>query len=125
MAEEVYAIPDYAMWLGTLAIAGIATSYNIDNRLQALEARVVLPKDHSDLIALLKGERHKPEHKQPESLAAGGALVSWIRPAHEILFEDFRWFAAVMNQNISDPWAVEELHDTDIHGYSGPEIGRK
>ncbi|WP_087005363.1 hypothetical protein [Rhizobium sullae] len=82
-------------------------------------------KEYSGIIAALGGERHKPEHKQPASLAAGRAIASWITPAHEILFDDFRWFAALLNMQLTDPWAIEELNDTNIRGFEGPEFGRR
>ncbi|MBY5768571.1 hypothetical protein HFN63_00290 [Rhizobium leguminosarum] len=122
-AKEAFAIPDYAMWLGIIAVVGVLASFNIESRLSAIEERVIR-KDYSGIIAQLEGERHKPQHKQPESLAAGGAIASRIRPQHESLFEDFRWFAALMNRHIADEWAIEELPTTDVQGYEGPEIGR-
>ncbi|NKM65071.1 hypothetical protein GFL58_29535 [Rhizobium leguminosarum bv. viciae] len=122
-AKEAFAIPDYAMWLGIIAVVGVLASFNIESRLSAIE-ELVIRKDYSGIIAQLEGERHKPQHKQPESLAAGGAIASRIRPQHESLFEDFRWFAALMNRHIADEWAIEELPTTDVRGYEGPEIGR-
>lgn len=80
----------------------------IESRLLTLEARVI-HKDYSGIIAQLEGERHVPQHRQPESLAAGGAIKSWIRPEHETLFEDFQWFGAILNRHRADPWSIEEL----------------
>ncbi|MBX5192434.1 hypothetical protein HJB86_26670 [Rhizobium sp. NZLR3b] len=122
-AKEHFGIPDVWMWIGLIAMIGALTSFNFESRLQEVEARVVR-KDYAGIIEQLEGQRHKPQQKQPNSLAAGGAIVSWIRPEHEVLFEDFRWFAAVLNQHLPDPWAIEELPRTDARGYEGPEIGR-
>ena len=43
------------------------------------------------------------------------------------MFEDFRWFGAVLNRNIADPWAIEELPDTNVRDMAadGPEYGRR
>ncbi|NKK58784.1 hypothetical protein GFM44_23075 [Rhizobium leguminosarum bv. viciae] len=122
-AKQTFGIPDYVMWIGIIAVIGALSSYNVESRLSVLEEGVVR-KDFSGIIAQLEGERHKPQHKQPASLAAGGAITSWIRPQHETLFEDFRWFAALMNRHVADEWAIEELPTTDARGYEGPDIGR-
>lgn len=123
-AKEAFGISDYWMWLAVLAIVGIFITTSVEGRLARLEARVV-HTDYSGVIKLLEGERHIPRHQQPESLAAGGALKSFITPAHEMLFDDFGWFAAVLNKNVSDPWAIEELNDTNVRGLESPEVGRR
>ncbi len=121
-AKEMFGISDIWMAIGVIAVIGLLINFHIESRLDALEARVV-HKDYSGIIAQLEGERHVPRHQQPESLAAGGAIASWIRPEHQTLFEDFRWFGALLNKHL-DPWAIEELPKTDARGYDSPDIGR-
>lgn len=85
-------------------------------------------EDYSGIVAAIKeGKRHVPQHQQPESLAAGGAVKSYIRPANELLFEDFRWFGAVMNREVAEPWSIEELPNTDVRDWFAdvPEVGRR
>lgn len=122
-AKEIFQISDLWMAICVIAVVGIVILTHIESRLQTLEERVV-HKDYSGIIAQLEGERHVPRHQQPESLAAGGAIASWIRPEHQTLFEDFKWFGAMLNRDLADPWAIEELPRTDARGYEGPEIGR-
>lgn len=124
-AKNAYSINDYTVWLAVTAIGLVAISFHFDTRLNALEERVV-HTDYSRIKAQIEeGERHKPEHQQPVSLAAGGAIASWITPAHETLFEDFRWFGAVLNEHVAEPWSFEELNDTSARGYDAPDIGRQ
>ncbi|MBY3314747.1 hypothetical protein [Rhizobium laguerreae] len=122
--QKVFAIPDQTMWIALILIVLGIFGFQVEGRLQAIEERVIR-KDYSGILKQLDGDRHVPQHKQPESLVAGGAIASWINPAHEILFDDFRWFGAVMNQHLPDAWAIEELPKTDLRGYEGPEFGRK
>jgi hypothetical protein len=76
-------------------------------------------------LAIEEGERHKPQHKQPKSLIDGGAVQSFITAAHEVLFEDFSWFGAVLNRHVAEAWAIEELNDTNVRGIEAPEVGRQ
>ncbi|UXT53269.1 hypothetical protein FY136_28830 (plasmid) [Agrobacterium tumefaciens] len=122
-AKEFFQISDLWMAIGVIVIIALVANYAIENRLQELEARVV-HKDYSGIITQLEGERHVPRHRQPESLAAGGAIANWIRPEHQRLFDDFRWFGALLNRHLPDPWAIEELPKTDARGYDAPDIGR-
>lgn len=122
-AKDYFGISNLWWGIGLVAAVGAVSIFSIENRLEKVEARVV-HKDYSGVIAQLEGERHVPRHQQPESLVAGGAIKSWIRPEHEVLFDDFRWFGALLNRHLADPWAVEELPKTDARGYEGPEIGR-
>ncbi len=122
-AKDYFGISNLWWGIGLVGAIGAVSIFSIENRLQAVEARVV-HKDYSGIIAQLEGERHVPRHQQPKSLAAGGAIKSWIRPEHETLFEDFRYFGAVLNRHLPDPWSIEELPTTDARGYEGPEIGR-
>ena len=48
-----------------------------------------------------------------------------ITVAHEVLFEDFRWFGAVLNQHVAEPWGIEELNDTNVRGIEAPDVGRR
>ncbi|AYG64449.1 hypothetical protein [Rhizobium jaguaris] len=94
--KEEFAIPDYAMWLAIISVVGVIFSFQVENRLSALEGRVIR-KHYNGGVKLLEGERHKPQHAQPETLVAGGAMEGWIKEPHQILFEDFRWWAPVLN----------------------------
>jgi hypothetical protein len=123
IAKETFGVSDMWITIAIVAVIGIVILSQIERRLQTVEARVV-HKDFSGIIKQLEGERHVPRHRQPESLAAGGAIASWIRPEHETLFDDFKWFGALLNNHLPDPWAIEELPKTDARGYEGPEIGR-
>ncbi|MGO8145239.1 hypothetical protein AB9F42_20525 [Rhizobium leguminosarum] len=116
-------IPNYIVGLAILGLGVIVFSFKVDSRLRALE-EWGSRKDYSGIIKQLKGERHKPRHQQPESLEAGGAVASGIEPAHHIVFEDFRWFAAVLNLHLP-AWAIEELNDTHFRGDHGPAVGRR
>ncbi|AYM66216.1 hypothetical protein G6L68_25350 [Agrobacterium fabrum] len=122
-AKDFFGVSDIWMAIAVIAVIALVANYSIEQRLQTLEARVV-HKDYSGIIAQLEGERHVPRHQQPESLVAGGAIKSWIRPEHETLFEDFRYFGAVLNRHLADSWSVEELPRTDARGFDSPEIGR-
>lgn len=123
-AKEAFGLPDYAMWIAIIAVGGLIITFNFESRLQALEERVVR-KDYGGIIKQLEGERHAVSHQQPASLRDGRSSDWNITPAHEILFDDFRWFAAVLNRQVSDPWAVEELNDTKVRDYEGFDAGRR
>lgn len=124
VAKEAFGISDLWMTVGVIAVIGIVILTHVESRLQKLEERVI-HKDYSGIIAQLAGERHVPRQDPPASLAAGGAIASWIRPEHQTLFHDFRWFAAILNRHLADPWAIEELPDTNARGYDSPDIGRQ
>ena len=125
MLKEVYSIDDQAAWLFLFSIWLTVLYYHFHNRVTELEARVIKP-DYSRIKAQIEyGERHKPLHQQPTSLAGGGAIVSWIEEKHEILFEDFRWFGAVLNPHLAEQWSIEEINDTSAKGYDAPDIGRQ
>lgn len=123
IVKSFFGISDLWMTIGVIAAIGAIALMHIESRLDRVEARVV-HADYSGVLALLEGPRHVPQHRQPESLAGGGAISSWIRPEHEVLFHDFRWFAALLNKHLADPWAIEELPSTDARGYDAPDIGR-
>ncbi|TAU55735.1 hypothetical protein ELI43_24360 [Rhizobium leguminosarum] len=123
-AQKVFAIPDQMIWIVTIMFFVAVGIYHFESRLQVLEERVVR-KDYNGILQELKGERHIPKHQQPESLAAAGAIKGWTKEPHEILFDDFRWWAPVLNQNVSDPWSIEEINDIELRGYDGPAYGRK
>ena len=124
-AKNAYGIDDYTVWLAVTVIGLVAISFHFDTRLNALEERVVQTYYSGIKAQIEEGERHKPQHQQPVSLVAGGAIASWITPAHETLFDDFRWFGAVLNQHVAKPWSIEELNDTSARGYDAPDIGRQ
>lgn len=123
IVKSFFGISDLWMTIGVIAAIGIIALVHVESRLDKLEARVI-HTNYSHILALLEGPRHTPQHQQPVSLAAGGAISSWIRPEHEVLFQDFRWFAALLNKHLADPWAIEELPSTDARGYDAPDIGR-
>ncbi|MBX3579777.1 MAG: hypothetical protein KF723_21445 [Rhizobiaceae bacterium] len=124
-ARNTFGIPEQTIWLATTAVALIIVSFHLDGRVSALEARVI-HKDYAGIIAAIEeGDRHKPLHKQPKSLIEGGAVPSFITVAHQVLFDDFRWFGAAMNQNVAEAWSIEELNDTDVRGVESPEVGRR
>lgn len=123
--KSAFNIDDSTIWLAVITIWLIMISFHLDTRLRALEERVGHTEYNGIKVQIEEGERHKPQHQQPISLAAGGAIASRITPAHEILFEDFRWFGAVLNQHVTEPWSIEELNDTSARGYDAPNIGRQ
>ncbi|RWP37984.1 hypothetical protein [Mesorhizobium sp.] len=124
-AKHAYGMSDQAIYLAVTAIGLVIVSFHFDRRMAALEERVI-HKDYSGIkVAIQDGERHKPQHEPPKSLIDGGAVQSFITAAHEVLFEDFRWFGAVLNQHVAEAWAIEELNDTDVRGIEGPEVGRR
>lgn len=113
------------MWVA-LAVVVLGMGFHFSKRLNALEERVL----HKDYDAIKKdieeGERHVPQHKQPTELAKGG-VKSYVHKADEILFEDFRWFGTMLNREIAEPWAIEEMEDTSLRelGSEAPEYGRR
>lgn len=126
-AKNAFGVSDNAFSIAVLAFLLWAALGHIWYRLDTLEERVI-HKDYIGIIAAIQeGERHVPQHQQPASLAAGGAVKSFITPAHELLFEDFRWFGAVMNQHVAEPWSIEELNGTDVRDWlaDGPVVGRR
>lgn len=123
--KNAYGIDDYIIWLAITVIWMLVLSIHFDVRIKAIEERLV-HRDYNIIKAQIEdGERHKPQHHQPVSLAAGGAIASWITPAHETIFEDFRWFGAVLNEHIAEPWSIEELNNTSVRGHDAPDIGRQ
>lgn len=123
--KHAFDVSNQAMSLAIFAIVLIIIIFHFDRRISLLENRVI-HKSYSDVkIDIEKGERHKPQHKQPKSLIDGGAIKSRITAAHEILFDDFRWFGVLLNSDVAEAWAVEELNDTDISGFEGPRAGRR
>lgn len=124
-ATHVFDVSNQTTSLVILAITFFVVSFHSDWRISSLENRVI-HKSYSDVkLAIEKGERHKPQHKQPKSLIDGGAIQSRITAAHEILFDDFRWFGVLLNSDVAEAWAVEELNDTYIRQFEGPEVGRQ
>ncbi|MGO8024149.1 hypothetical protein [Rhizobium leguminosarum] len=121
--QERLSVPNYIVGLAILGLGAIVIGFQIESRVRALEERVDR-KDYSGIINQLNGVRHKPRHQQPESLEAGGARASDIESAHHMVFEDFRWFGALLNRHLPD-WAIEELNDTRFRGDYGPAIGRR
>lgn len=121
---ERYGYPPYAIGVVVLLGGMLLGQFRTEQRLASLEERVTKP-DFEGVRKLLDGPRHKPEHKQPVSLVAGGAVASRVNKAHEILFEDFKWFGAVLNRHLADAWAIEELPDTRVRGFEGTDIGRR
>ncbi|MDR7029827.1 hypothetical protein [Rhizobium rosettiformans] len=121
--KSLFDIPDLWMAVSAIAVIGVIALMQVESRLDKIEEKV-LHKDYSGVMAKLEGERHVPRHQQPKSLAEGGAIASWITPDHETLFHDFRWFGAVLNKHLTEPWAIEELPTTDAGGYDGPDVGR-
>lgn len=121
---ERYGYPPYSVGIVILLGGMLLGQFRAEQRLASLEERVTKP-DFDGVRKLLEGPRHKPEHKQPASLVAGGAGASRINKAHEILFEDFRWFGAVLNRHLADAWAIEELPDTKVASFEGFDIGRR
>lgn len=123
-AKNAFGISDLAFSIAWVGVLVVALYIHFSHRLTELEERVI-HQDYSGIKAAIRGERHAPLHQQPKSLIEGGALASFITAAHETLFEDFRWFGAMLNQHVAEPWAIEELNDTSIDGTDGPEIGRQ
>lgn len=125
LAKNAYSIDDATVGL-VVAVIWLATIFfHLNTRLHALEERVVHPTYSGVKAQIEEGEWHKPQHQQPLSLRDGGAIESFITPADEILFEDFRWFGAVLNKYVAEPWSIEELNDTSARGYDGPDVGRQ
>jgi hypothetical protein len=124
-AKQALGISDQFTWLALTTIGLVAVSFHFDRRINAVEERVI-HKDYSRVKAEIEeGKRHKPKHEQPTSLIDGGAVSSFINAAHEVLFDDFRWFGALLNQHVAEAWAIEELNDTSVRGLDGPEVGRR
>ncbi|RWB65395.1 hypothetical protein [Mesorhizobium sp.] len=120
-----FGISEQTIVFVVLAAWGLLSIIQMEKRISVLEERVI-HKDYSAIkSAIREGVRHKPKHDQPKSLADGGAIKSFITASHELLFDDFRWFGAVLNQHISEGWAVEEINDTDVRGFDGPRVGRR
>ncbi len=125
VAHSVLSVSNIIIWLFGLTIALVMFGFQLDRRIAAMEERAVENNFTNIIKQIEEGDRHLPEHQQPASLVAGGAIESWINSSHQILFEDFRWFAAVMNRHLADAWVIEELNDTSVRGIDGPDIGRR
>jgi hypothetical protein len=84
-----------------------------------------LSEEYAAIIAKIEeGDRHIPQHEQPRTISDSG-FAMFVTPGHEVLFEDFEWFGAVMNHNLADPWAVEETPDTLLTVLEDtPDVGR-
>ena len=84
-----------------------------------------ISKDHEGVLKEIEGgERRKPEHDRPLSLAETG-FKSFITPAHEVLFSDFDWFGPTLNWHVRGPWCVEEMRDTLLRDGDSPDLGRR
>lgn len=124
---HVFDVSNQTMSLIILAATFFVVSFHSNWRISSLEERVI-HKSYSDVkLAIEKGERHKPQHNQPKSLIDGGAVKSRITAAHEILFDDFRWFGVLLDSDFRGEigWAIEEINDTDIREFEGPDVGRQ
>ncbi|WP_395449407.1 hypothetical protein ACHMW7_05915 [Aminobacter sp. UC22_36] len=125
-AKDLFGIDDQTFSWAIVALLLIVALYNLAHRLDLVEERVI-HKDYSGIVAAIEdGERHAPVHQLPSSICENG-VKSFITPAHHILFDDFKWFGVMLNRHIADPWAIEELRDTEIRDYlsDGPEYGRR
>ncbi|RWQ80741.1 MAG: hypothetical protein EOS85_15845 [Mesorhizobium sp.] len=124
--KSAFNVSDQALSLAILAVLLLVLAFQFSQRLDAVEERVV----HKDFDGIKKeiedGERHPPEHKQPNALAEGG-VKTYVTRADEIVFDDFQWFGTMMNRDVADPWAIEEMEDTEIRdfGSEAPEYGRR
>jgi hypothetical protein len=86
-----------------------------------------IAKDYAGIIAQIRdGEPRVPQHRQPKTIRDNG-FESFVTAAHEVLFDDFLWFGAVLNRHTSVPWSIEELPDTHVRlpGDDGPSLGRR
>lgn len=82
-------------------------------------------RDYAGIISQINdGERRAPQHIQPVSLREDG-WDSFVTPAHDVVYEDFRWFGAMLNRHVSEPWSIEELPDTLIRSLDEPDKGRR
>lgn len=90
--------------------------------------RRTLFKDYAGIISQIReGERRAPRHKQPESIRGAG-WDRFVTPAHEVVYEDFRWFGAMLNHQASEPWSIEELPDVlvrSVNHIDEPDVGRR
>lgn len=123
LTQRLFHISDIWMAVSAVAVLGIVALMIVEGRLEELEQRVT-HKNYTGRLKQLNGERRSPKHVQPQSLAGGGVHPSSIQPEHQVLFEDFRWFGALINKHIPKPWAIEELPTTVARGYDSPDIGR-
>ncbi|CAH2407930.1 hypothetical protein [Mesorhizobium escarrei] len=123
--KNAFGISDDAFTKTVLFLLIVWSALHFSHRLEAIEERVVHSNYDRIKNLIEEGKRHKPHHQQPKSLIEGGAVETFITAAHEVLFDDFRWFGAALNQHVAEPWAVEELNDTDVQGIDGPEVGRR
>ena len=84
--------------------------------------------DFAGIISQIQeGERRAPQHKSPQSIRGLG-WDSFITVAHEVVYEDFRWFGAMLNHHVSEPWSIEELPDglvRSVDHIDEPDIGRR
>lgn len=123
--KEALSISDNAFSIALIGIIGLVVYGQLSKRLETLEGRVA-PSGYTGVRAAIEdGPRHIPQHKRPKSLVDGGAIRSFITPADEALFEDFRWFGVLLDRKTPQPWAIEELNDTSVRGFDGPEVGRR
>ncbi|AWC22030.1 hypothetical protein CO731_01486 [Aminobacter sp. MSH1] len=124
-AKDLFGVGDQTFTLAIVAFGLIVAYHSLAYRLSLVEGRLT-PQNSGMVAAIEDGERHVPVHQLPASICEKG-VRSFITPAHHILFDDFKWFGVMLNRHIADPWAVEELRDTEIRDYvsDGPEYGRR
>lgn len=74
---------------------------------------------------LEQGERRPAQHERPGAVTDGG-FETLATAAVRAMFDGFEYFAALLNQNITEPWTVEETGDTLVSdpGSDSPDLGR-
>lgn len=82
-------------------------------------------KEYAGLIKQLEnGERRPAQHDRPHAL--DDRFKPFLTGGAQAIFDGFDYFAAVLNQHVSEPWTVEETSDTHIRDFmsDSPSLGR-
>jgi len=92
-----------------------------------LFGKPTMEQQWSKVVKLMtEGDRHRPQHYRPKSVRDSG-FNSLIMETHEVMFDHFDWFGPALNQQVSEPWSVEEIADTLVRDMrsDSPEFGRR
>lgn len=83
-------------------------------------------KQYADVIRQLEhGDRRPAQHVRPRTVRDNG-FESFASPSVEAVFDGFEYFGAVLNQQVVEPWTIEETGQTLVNDpdSDSPDLGR-
>ena len=128
VARELLGLSSTDVYLVILAIGLVFVFLYLIKRVETLEHDESEHKnsvEDNDWIRkeIYDGERREPRHDRPSSLNPHG-WKTFVSPPLEILYAEFDWFGAVLDQQVGGGWAIEETSNTIIRGPDAPQLGR-